>query len=95
MRPAERDRAVERDRCTHHDEALAARILPRKQREVPHLGRSVGETSCTPAEESRHPKAQTKSMIEPDSVADDFGWKAIPDVAGSASFHPVSVPAAE
>ncbi len=39
------------------------------------------------------PKAQTESKVGPDGVADDLLWKTMPKVAGSASFHPVSLPA--
>ena len=41
MQPAERDRAVERDRCRRYHEAVAARIPARKQREVTNLYRKA------------------------------------------------------
>jgi len=37
------------------------------------------------------PEAQTKSEIQSNRLADDPWRKAMPDVAGSASFHPVSL----
>ena len=34
------------------------------------------------------PEAQAVSVVEPDGMADDFGRKAMPKVAGPASVHP-------
>ena len=41
------------------------------------------------------PEAQAVSVIQPDSVADDFRRKAMPKVAGSSSVHPGIVPRGE
>ena len=35
------------------------------------------------------------AIIEPDSVTDDFWWKAMPKVSRSMSFHPGIVPRGE
>ena len=34
------------------------------------------------------PEAQTVSVVQPDGVADDVSWKAMPKVAGSTRMHP-------
>jgi hypothetical protein len=34
-------------------------------------------------------------VIEPDGVADDLGWKAMPKIAGPARVHPGTVPGGE
>ena len=41
------------------------------------------------------PEAQAVSVVEPDGMADDFGRKAMPMVAGPASVHPGIVPGGE
>ena len=41
------------------------------------------------------PEAQAVSVVEPDSVADDVGRKAMPKVARSSSVHPGIVPRGE
>ena len=41
------------------------------------------------------PEAQAVSVVNPDGVADDVGWKAMPKVAWSASVHPGIVPGGE
>jgi hypothetical protein len=33
-------------------------------------------------------EAQVEPLMQPDCTADDFGWKAMPDVEGSALLHP-------
>ena len=37
-------------------------------------------------------EAQTELIIEPDSVADDFGRKTMSEIARSAALHPAIVP---
>ena len=41
------------------------------------------------------PEAHAVSVVEPDGMADDFGRKAMPMVAGPASVHPGIVPGGE
>ena len=41
------------------------------------------------------PEAQAVSVGEPDGMADDFGRKAMPMVAGPANVHPGIVPGGE
>ena len=39
-------------------------------------------------------KAQAESVVEPDSVADDLGWKSISAVAGRRARHRPTLPVA-
>ena len=41
------------------------------------------------------PEAQTVSVVQPDGVADDVRWKAVPKVAGSTRMHLGIVPRGE
>ena len=41
------------------------------------------------------PEAHAVSVVEPDGMADDFGRKAMPKIAGPASVHPGIVPGGE
>ena len=54
---------------------------PLSDRFISHVDSAFGEQILN------FPKAETESIIEPDSMTDDFWWKAVPDVAGSTTFH--------
>jgi hypothetical protein len=73
----------------------ATRILT-SEFSTPLANRFVGDTHAAFSEHVVHvAKAQTESIIESDSLANDLGWKTVPNVSGTASFHPGILPCDE